>query len=256
MTYVDAFILGIVEGITEFLPISSTGHLILADVVLRLPNTEFLKSFEIAIQFGAICSVLALYWRKVSRNFEYMKKIAVACLPTFAVGALVYPYVKGYLLGNTAVVVGALFLGGIGMIAFERWYKKRERATEARPLTYGKAFLIGCAQSVAIIPGVSRSAATILGGLGLGMKREDIVEFSFLIAAPTLAAATGYDLLKTGASFGEGGYALLAVGAIVAGITAYASMRWLIRYIQTHSFVPFGVYRIILAAAAFLLLFA
>ena len=247
MDILHSITLGIVEGITEFLPISSTGHLILTSTLLKIPNTEFLKSFEIVIQLGAITAALVLYWKKFW-NIEMLKKLFVAFLPTGVIGLLLYSFIKTYLLGNNTVVLWALLLGGIVLIVFEWKYTEPLTTVEnAEAISYKQAFYIGCAQSVAIVPGVSRSAATILGGLLLGLKRTTIVEFSFLLAIPTMLAATGFDVLKNYNTFSLDQTLALSVGFIVSGIVAIAAIRFLIHYVQKHTFIPFGIYRIAVA---------
>ena len=181
MNLLQAVILGLVEGITEFLPISSTGHLMLSGSLLGLAKTEFLKSFEIAIQLGAIGAAAVLYWRTVFTNWEAIKRIIVAFIPTGILGLLFYKIIKTYLLDSNAVVLGSLLVGGAGLIIFELWRREREGSIkDLAKLTYPQALLIGLFQSVAMIPGISRSAATIVGGLILGISRAAIVEFSFL----------------------------------------------------------------------------
>lgn len=247
MDFLTAFILGIVQGVSEFLPISSTGHLILASHLLGLKHTEFLKSFEIAIQAGTILSVVALYWRSLLVDFEVIKRLAVAFLPTGVLGLTLYRLIKGYLLGSETVVLCSLLIGGILIIAFERWYREGENATgEIRAMSYKNALIVGLFQSVAMIPGVSRSAATILGGLLLGLKRKTIVEFTFLLAVPTMLAATGYDLIKSGSQFSAGQVQYLLAGFVTAFVVALLSIKFLLRFIKTHTFVPFGIYRIVL----------
>lgn len=247
----DVIILGIVEGFTEFLPISSTGHLILASNLLQIPNTEFLKSFEIIIQLGAILAVVALYWRSFL-NIEMLKKLFVGFLPTGVIGLALYPFVKQYLIGNESVVLWTLFLGGIALIAFEYWHTEGEQES-LESITYKQAALIGLFQAVAIIPGVSRSAATILGGMALGMRRGTIVEFSFLLAVPTMAAATGLDVLQNTDLIRGGNLSLLMIGFVVSFVVAILSIKLLLAYVRRYSFVPFGVYRIALATAFFVL---
>jgi undecaprenyl-diphosphatase len=195
MTILESLVLGVVEGVTEFLPISSTGHLILASSLLGIPQSDFTKSFEIAIQLGAILAVILLYWRSLL-EVETLKRVVVAFIPTGVIGFALYHFLKSYLLGNTVIVVSSLFIGGVIFIIFERLTATRE-ITAPAPLTYRQAFLVGVCQAIAIIPGVSRSGATIIGGLALGVKRTTIVEFSFLLAIPTMLAATGLDLLET-----------------------------------------------------------
>lgn len=253
MNLFDATILGLVEGITEFLPVSSTGHLILASTLLHLPGTAFLKSFEIAIQLGAILAVPALYFRSFLSRTTLLKLI-VGFIPTGIIGLIAYHFVKTYLLGNDAVVLWALALGGVALIAFEWWHGKQEKTEgDISSITYRQAFWVGLFQSVAIIPGVSRSAASIVGGLALGIPRAAIVEFSFLLAVPTMLAATGLDLVKSAGAFAGADFTLLAVGFVVSFLVALASIRLLLSYIRRYSFIPFGVYRIIAAFTFFLL---
>lgn len=251
MTPLDSIILGVLEGITEFLPISSTGHLILASELLGLTPSAFLSSFQIAIQLGAIAAVVFLYWKSFL-DIGFLKKLFVAFLPTGLVGFLVYPYVKGFLLGNSLVVVASLFIGGIVLILFELMHTERHESLEgAKEITYRQALLVGLFQSIAIIPGVSRSAATIIGGLLAGMRRVAIVEFSFLLAVPTMLAATGYDLLKSADTFALDDFGLLAIGFFTAFLVALFSMRFLIQIVRRYTFIPFGIYRIVLAALFF-----
>lgn len=249
MKFSDAAILGIVEGVSEFLPISSTGHLILASTLLNLDHTEFLKSFEIAIQVGAILSVVVLYWRDLLVNKAAMMRLAVAFLPTGVVGITLYRLIKTHLLGSTTVVLWSLFLGGVFLIVFENWYQESAEALEKLgEISYRQAFMIGCFQCLAMVPGVSRAAATIVGGLILGMKRRIIVEFSFLLAVPTMAAATGYDLIRSGSTFSWDQIHLLFVGFVASFVVALLSIKFLLRFIQRRTFVAFGVYRIALVA--------
>jgi len=256
VNFITAVVFGIVEGVTEFLPISSTGHLILTASILKTPQTEFLKSFEIAIQLGAILSVVVLYWKSFLLKFSVLKKIAVAFIPTALIGVLLYKILKSFLLENKAIVLWSLAIGGLFIIIFEIFYRQKETAIDdIGSIPYLKAFLIGIFQSIAIIPGVSRSAATIIGGLILGLKRKTIVEFSFLLAVPTMLAATVFDLVKSAASFNSGEFAYLAVGFIVSFITALFAIKFLLYFIQNHNFVPFAVYRIVIAIVLFIFLF-
>lgn len=251
MTILQAIILGIVEGVTEFLPISSTGHLILTSKLLGIADSDFLKSFEIAIQFGAILAVVVLYWKRLFSHKETWKKVFVAFLPTAVIGFLLYKILKTYLLSNSLLVVWSLALGGIALIIFELWHVRRSHQTQ--PLNYKNSFLTGLAQSLAIIPGVSRSGATIVAGLIMGISREAIVEFSFLLAVPTMAAATAYDLYKSAGSFSFSEFHILAIGFVVSFIVALASIVWLLKFIKNHTFIWFGVYRIIAALAFWVL---
>lgn len=251
MNYFDAIILGVVEGLTEFLPISSTGHLILTSHILKLAETDFLKSFEIAIQLGAIFAVVILFWRSFL-TIEVLKKIGAGFLPTAVIGLALYSFVKTYLLGNELVVVIALFLGGIALICFEYLHRESHDAVaDIESISYKQAFGIGLFQAIAIIPGVSRSAASILGGLLLGLNRTTIVQFSFLLAVPTMAAATGLDLLKSYKAFSPSDAGLLCVGFITAFVVALLVMRFFLSYIRTRTFIPFGIYRIVVAILFF-----
>lgn len=257
MTFFQAVILGLVEGITEFLPISSTGHLILTADLLDLRQTDFLKTFAIFIQLGAILAVVVLYWRRLLVEREVMKRIAVAFIPTALIGLALYKVVKNYLLGSNAVVLWALFLGGLFLLIFEWWHQERERTPDDNlaKISYGQAVAIGLFQTVAMVPGVSRSAATIVGGLLVGLERKTIVEFSFLLAVPTMAAATGLDLVKNASHLNLNEFYLLAVGFIVSFIVALATIKWLLNFIQNHSFVSFGIYRFIVALFFWWILF-
>lgn len=238
-----------VEGVTEFLPISSTGHLILASELLKIGQSEFTKSFEIIIQFGAIFSVFVLYG-KAFLDIENLKKIIIGFVPTGIIGLTLYHVIKTRLIGNQGVVLWVLLLGGIALIIFEFWHKESEDATEGiANISYKQSFWVGMCQSIAIIPGLSRSAATIVGGLIIGLKRKTIVEFSFLLAIPTMLAASGLDLVKNAESFSRDQFGFLAVGFLVSFIVAMASIKFLLSFIKKHSFVWFGVYRILLALA-------
>lgn len=251
MNFFDAIILGIVEGLTEFLPVSSTGHLILAAELLKLPETEFLKTFQVAIQLGAILAVVALYFRKLFLEWEIMKRIAVALLPALGIGFLFYASIRK-LFESQMTVVAALFIGGIIIILFEVFRKDKEGTIEdLATLPYRKAFWIGAFQAASVIPGVSRAAATILGGLWLGMKRTAIVEFSFLLAVPTMVAAATLDLVKNASLFSVADFHLLFVGFLVSFLVALAAIKFLLRFVETHTFIAFGAYRIALSILFF-----
>lgn len=250
MDYLQAALLGIVEGLTEFLPVSSTGHLILASSLLGLAQTEFHKTFEIVIQFGAILAVIVTYWRSLL-DLEVWKRLIVAFIPTGVIGFTLYPFIKGYLIGNELVVVWALLLGGIALIVFELLHKEAEGEDAIRSITYGQAVMIGLFQSLAMVPGVSRAAASIVGGLLVGLRRSTIVQFSFLLAVPTMAAASGYDLLKSAPSFSMGEFGLLMTGFLASFAVALIAIRFFLRYVRRHSFIPFGIYRIAVAVLFF-----
>jgi undecaprenyl-diphosphatase len=249
MTLLQAIILGIVEGITEFLPISSTGHLILASRLLGLSQTDFQKSFEIAIQLGAIASVMVLYWRRFLEP-AIVSRIVVAFVPTGLIGFALYKIVKTYLFDRDVVVLWALGLGGVALIVFELLHREKDDAVpEVASIPYWKALLIGVFQSISIVPGVSRAGATIVGGLILGLSRTTIVEFSFLLAVPTMLAATGYDLLKNASAFAPQQFGVLAAGFIASFVVALLSIKFLLAFVRTRTFIPFGIYRIMVALA-------
>ncbi|MBL7036572.1 undecaprenyl-diphosphatase UppP [Candidatus Microgenomates bacterium] len=249
MNILQSIILSIVEGFSEFLPISSTGHLILTGELLRIPGSEFLKSFEIIIQLGAILAVVVLYWKKLWGNFPLWKNIAIAFAPSIVIGLVFYDYIKASLLGNSLVVVWSLLLGGIVMIFFEKYFNGKKIAKfEAKHY-----LLIGIFQSFAMVPGVSRAMATIFGGMFVGMDRKRATEFSFLLAIPTMFGATTLDLMKTSFSFTQTEVCLLLVGLVGAFVTALFTIKFLIKFVASHDFTGFGVYRIFLAIAHFIL---
>lgn len=255
MDLFHALILGIVEGITEFLPISSTGHLIITAKLLGLPQTEFLKTFDISIQLGAILSVVVLYWRSLLVDFNVIKRVAAAFIPTAVLGFALYKFVKSVLLGNVHVVLWSLLLGGVFLIVFELLYKEKENVVkDIKEMTLIQAVIIGCFQAVAMIPGVSRSAATIIGGLYLGISRKTIVEFSFLLAVPTMAAAAALDLLKSAHDFSADQFSFLAVGFVSSFVVGILSIRFLLYFVRNHNFISFGIYRIIAAILLFFLI--
>lgn len=249
MTLLHAFILSIVEGITEFLPISSTGHLILATKLLAIPETEFAKSFEIFIQLGAIMAVVTLYFRKILQNRGLIRPLIIAFLPTGVIGFGLYKITKTYLLGNDMVVVATLASIGIALILLEKFWKSHPpKATKTiETLSIRELLTIGTFQSLSVVPGVSRAAATIVGGMTNNLSRTDAVEFSFLLAVPTMAAATVLDLLKSGHSFSGSELQLLGVGFIVSWIVATIVMKTFIKFVQNGTFTGFGIYRILIA---------
>lgn len=254
MSYLHAIILGLIEGVTEFLPVSSTGHLILANHLLGIGETDFVKSFDVMIQLGAILAVVVLYWKTLVTSLDVWKKILAAFLPTAVIGLALYKIVKTYLLGSEPIVLWSLFVGGVGLIIFEIVYSRHHRKNQPDPsvaediksISLAKAFWIGLFQAVAIVPGVSRSAATIVGGLALGVKRRTIVEFSFLLAVPTMAAATGLDALKSVHEFTAANLPVLGVGFVASFLLALVAIKFLLKFVQNHTFVYFGAYRVML----------
>lgn len=259
MNILDALILGIVEGITEFLPVSSTGHMILTGHLLGLGDNAFAKSFEIIIQLGAILAVVYLYRDKILKSREALVKVLVAFLPTAFIGLAAYSFAKKYLLGNDVVVAASLFVGGIALVLFEKFIGRKATEVEISTsvdgsleslfskITYKKAVCLGLWQSVAIIPGVSRSAATIVGGEIIGINRKTIVEFSFLLAIPTMLSATVLDVYKHANTFHSSDILILVVGFVTAFVVALLAVKSFFSYIQKHSFASFGYYRIAVA---------
>jgi undecaprenyl-diphosphatase len=266
MTYIHTIILGIIEGLTEFLPISSTGHMIIASNLLNIAADDFSKSFEIFIQLGPILAVFVLYGKRLLSNFKLITRVFVAFLPTAILGLIFYKLIKTYLLGNIWVVLWSLFIGGVLILLFEKREKREAHAnttgyTVGRSkidannandnvlanMSYKQAFLIGIAQSVAMIPGVSRSAATIIGGRLLGISRVLIVEFSFMLAIPTMIAASGLDLVKNYKLFSGSDFGMLGVGFLVSFVVAMLAIKVFLKYIQKNNFNVFGWYRIIIS---------
>lgn len=249
MELLNAIILSVIEGITEFLPVSSTGHLILASKLLRIQPTEFTKSFDIFIQLGAIMAVVTLYVRRIVQNPKLIRSILIAFIPTGILGLVFYKIIKLYLLDNDMVVVAALASVGALLILLEKYWHhhaaKKEKSLDA--LSVKELLFIGLAQSCSMIPGVSRSAASIVGGMTMGLSRKNAVEFSFLLAVPTMAAATGLDLIKSAHSFTAYEIGLLAVGFIVSWITAFIVIKAFLRFVERQTFIPFGIYRIVVS---------
>jgi undecaprenyl-diphosphatase len=246
-------IMSIVEGITEFLPISSTGHLILTAKALGLTQTDFLKTFEISIQFGAILSVVMLYWRQLLVDRRVLARVIAAFIPTAVLGLVFYKIIKTYLLSSSTIVLWSLLVGGIALIVFELLHREEEDAIDdLAAIPFRTSILIGLFQAIAMVPGVSRSAATIVGGLILGLKRKTVVEFSFLLAVPTMLAATCLDLFKNAGGFSVSQLGLLSVGFVLSFFSALAAVKLLLQFIKSHTFISFGVYRIALAIAFWL----
>jgi undecaprenyl-diphosphatase len=254
MNLIHVFVLSLVEGLTEFLPISSTGHMILVSKLLGIAETDFVKTFEIVIQLGAILAIVVLYFKKFLSSWNLIKKLITAFIPTAAVGFVLYPFIKNVLLGSSAVTLNALFWGGVAIIAVE-WFLRRKKApvknpgeiTNVRSLSYNQALIIGTFQSLSVIPGVSRAAATIIGGLLTGLDRETATEFSFLLAVPTMIAASALDIYKSRQMITQGGFVTLFVGTVLSFFFAILAVKFLVNYVKKHDFTAFGVYRIALS---------
>ncbi len=245
MQIVHVLLLSIVEGITEFLPVSSTGHLVLTSYLLNIEQTPFIKSFEIVIQLGAIFAVVFLYLPKLV-NFKLWPKILAGFLPSAVFGFLFYKVVKTILIGNIHITIASLFFGGVFLLLWEKTHTKTAKFKILEELSLKECLIIGLFQTISLIPGVSRAAATIIGGLWIGADRKLAAEFSFLVAVPTMAAATGLDLFETRLQFSTQEYLFLVLGLIGSFVTALIVVKAFLRFIKTNNFVPFGIYRIIL----------
>jgi len=252
MTLADAIILAVVEGLTEFLPISSTGHLILVTRILNITTTDFTTSFAISIQCGAILAVAMLYANHVIRHPMILKPVIVAFLPTAATGLVLYKIIKNILLLSTDITVTALIIGGILIILIEKIliYKVPPSGEiMLGKITFRQAIFIGIAQSLSVVPGVSRAGATIVGGLLAGLTRKNAVEFSFLLAVPTVIAATVLDLASTSWRFRPEEILIMLVGLIVSFISAAISVNYFLKFVRSNTLIIFGAYRIIFAVA-------
>jgi len=256
MNFIHATIIGIVEGLTEFLPVSSTAHMIFSSKLMGIKPSDFTKTFEIVIQLGAILAVVILYIKQLL-NWQNIKRLLVAFIPTVIIGFTLYQLVKSYLMENLTTIVWALIIGGLILIIFEKFHSNENHPEEGngiKDISYKQCLYIGLFQALAIVPGVSSSAATIIGGLALGLKRKTIVEFSFLLAVPTMVAASGLDLLKSSQNISSSEFGLLGVGFITAFIVGGLSVKFFIKYIQKYNFIPFGIYRVIIGLALLLFL--
>ncbi|MBX9852215.1 MAG: undecaprenyl-diphosphate phosphatase [Cytophagaceae bacterium] len=252
MNLIEAIILAIVEGLTEFLPVSSTGHMILVAGLMSIQKDSFVKSFEIVVQFAAILSVLVVYYKRFLVSLEIYFKLFVAFLPFGTIAFFTKDYIKEFLF-NPAFVSFALIAGGVVLILLDKWSEKKETQYEkVEDISYKKSFLIGLTQCFALFPGVSRAAATIFGGLFAGFNRKQAAEYSFLLAVPTMFAATGAELLESGSSFTKDEYIIMGVGGLVAFIFALLAIKTFISFVTRFGFVLFGYYRIV-AGVIFLL---
>lgn len=260
MNLIDAIIIAIVEGITEFLPISSTGHMIIASTLLGIESDSFTKTYEVAIQFGAILSVVVLYHKKFFplNRWGFYLKLLVAVVPALVLGALFAGKIDE-LLESPLTVAVSLFIGGFVLLFIDKIFN-RPKIDSEKEIGFKQAFVIGLWQCVAMIPGVSRSAASIIGGMQQKLSRNLAAEFSFFLAVPTMAAATGYKLLKTYTEAPEvltnsDNLLALLVGNIVAFVVALMAIKFFISYIQKYGFRLFGWYRIAVGAVLLILIF-
>jgi undecaprenyl-diphosphatase len=252
-------LIGLIEGLTEFLPVSSTGHIMIASELMGIgedgADKHFQTTFDVVIQLGAILAVVVLYWRSLLVDRQVMLRVAVAFIPTGILGFLFFKQVKA-MLEMVDIVLWSLAIGGVFLILFERFHGERPGARDGvAQIPLWKAACIGVIQSVSMVPGVSRSAATVLGGLALRLNRRTSVEFSFLLAVPTMAAASAYKLYKDGADLKPDHWLLLLIGFAVSFVVALATVHGLLRFVRTHTFAPFGFYRIAAALGFAYLLF-
>lgn len=257
MNFFEVIILAIIEGLTEFLPVSSTGHMIIGSTLMGIASDDFTKLFTVAIQFGAILSVVVFYFKHFFQGINFYLKIGVAFIPTGILGLLFKKQIDG-LLENVWVVAISLLLGGIVLLFIDKWFAKNEEEGSDE-VSFKTGLIIGTIQGIAMIPGVSRSAATIFGGLSQKLTRKAAAEFSFFLAVPTMFAATiksmwdEKDLLMNSSN---NEWLYLVVGNIVAFIVAYLAIKSFIGYLRKYGFKMFGYYRIILGLILLILLFS
>jgi undecaprenyl-diphosphatase len=257
MSIIQSIILGIVEGLTEFLPVSSTGHMIITSSIMGIAENPYTKAFTVAIQFGAILSVIVLYWRRFIKSLDFYYKLFVAFLPAAVVGLILIKYINE-MLGNVIVVAISLFIGGIVLLFVDDWFRESEN-TPDKEVTYKNSFVVGLFQIIAMIPGVSRSAATIIGGLEQKLNRKTAAEFSFFLAVPTMFAATCFKIFRfytNGPGFNNTQIDILIIGNIVAFLVAMLAIKSFIEYLTNHGFKIFGWYRIIIGLIILILHFS
>lgn len=251
MTLFDSLLLGALEGVTEFLPVSSTGHLILASQLLGITQTDAHKAFEVSIQLGSILAVLFLYAQRLLQDKTLWFKIGVAFLPTGALGFLFYKHIKALFGVETVSIM--LIAGGVVFLIIE--YFRRDKAIDEgkdlRELTIKEAFTIGVFQSLSMVPGTSRSGATLIGGLFMGLNRKSAAEFSFLLAIPTMIIATAYDLIKHRDVMVVDDWSMLIVAFVTAFVFAFATVKAFVGFVSRHTFIPFAIYRIIVGIIFF-----
>lgn len=257
MNFVESIIIAIVEGLTEFLPVSSTGHMIITEKILNISSTDFTKMFTVAIQLGAILAVVVLYHKKFFdfKKWQFYLKLIVGVIPAIVLGALFSDKIDDLLESTTTVAI-ALLAGGVVLLFIDNAFKNPRIDSEEK-VSFAKAFIIGAWQCLAMVPGVSRSAASIIGGMQQKLTRNAAAEFSFFLAVPTMAAATGYKLLKyykqSGGFTGEE-IKILAVGNVVAFIVAMLAIKFFIGFLKKYGFRVWGIYRIILGIILLILI--
>lgn len=264
MSLIQAIILAIIEGITEFLPISSTGHMIIGSSIMGIASDDFTKIFTVCIQFGAILSVIVLYYKKFLKSFDFYLKLFVAFIPAAIFGKLLNDYID-QMLESVLTVGTTMFLGGIVLLFVDKWFKPSSPAgrdsngTEDQEISFLSAFKIGLFQTIAMIPGVSRSAASIIGGLTQKLNRKNAAEFSFFLAVPTMFAASVYKLykfMKEGSGFADGQISLLVIGNVVAFVVAMIAIKSFIAFLTRYGFKVFGYYRILVGVIILVLYYS
>jgi undecaprenyl-diphosphatase len=248
MTILEGFLIALIEGLTEFLPVSSTGHMILLSRFFEIHDDEFVKTFEVFIQTGAILAIAIMYIKKFLQGIDVYLKLGVAFLPIAVFGFLGYDLIKNVLFSPVVVAV-SLIIGGLVLILVDKKVvSQKSRYEDITNISFKDSLFIGFWQCFALIPGVSRAAASIVGGVFNGFDKKQATEFSFLLALPTVAAAAGYDLLKTNLNFSSREYMLLSMGLVVAFISAWFAVKIFLKIVENYGFKHFGYYRIILGA--------
>jgi len=250
MTITQALILAVVEGLTEFLPVSSTGHMIIVSSLMGISSDEFTKIFTVNIQFGTILSVVVLYYKRFFKSIQFYFLLLAAFIPAAILGFLLGDFIDS-LLENVVVVACMLILGGIFFLFLDKLFppkaeNEKLESDQVSSLSYVKSFIIGCFQCLALVPGVSRAAATIVGGLSQGLNRKNAAEFSFFLAVPTMFAASAYKLLKDHAFINQDNINLLLIGNVVGFIVALIAIKGFISFVTKRGFALFGYYRIVL----------
>jgi len=246
MSLFQSIILAIIEGITEFLPVSSTGHMILASSIMKIQDVAFVKTFEISIQLGAILAIVMIYAKRFFQGLSIYLKLGFAFFPTAIIGFFAYDFIKAYLFNSTIVAI-SLVLGGIVLILIDKKVvAQKSSVVSLEEISFKNAFFIGLIQCFSMVPGVSRAAATIIGGVFNGLDKKQATEFSFLLAVPTMIAATGYDLMKTSVIFSKQELFLLSIGLLTAFITAWVAVKIFLKIVENYGFKLFGYYRIAL----------
>jgi undecaprenyl-diphosphatase len=250
MTVIEAIIIAIVEGITEFLPVSSTGHMIITQELLGMEIDDFVKAFTVNIQFGAILSVVVLYWKRFFQSLQFYYKLFVAFIPAAVIGFLAGDFIDS-MLESVVVVAVMLVLGGVVLVFVDKWFNK---PAADQTVTYPTAFKIGLFQCIAMIPGVSRSAATIIGGMTQKLDRKTAAEFSFFLAVPTMFAAAGYKLMQNYQTITAENIDILLIGNAVAFVVAMIAIKSFISFLTKYGFRVFGYYRILVGLAILIMI--